>query len=102
MRSVTRLVKGLHERGEIRITGWKRNLGGGPSVPVYTAGPGLNRTCTLHYRTGAEWSKLTRERAKKSGQHEINAAKKRAQRKLKTMITQRVKATWWSALEIAA
>ncbi len=97
-RSVTRIVKTLHQSGEVHISGWRRNPGGGPSIPVYSAGERADKECTLRYMTGAEWSKKTRERAKKTGQHEINAAKKRQNRKLKRLIATKQTAQWFAAL----
>ncbi|MEJ7807051.1 MAG: hypothetical protein WKG03_14150 [Telluria sp.] len=77
--TVWRWLKELVETGECHITPeWHRTPGGGPFVPTYAAGPGVNAACKLKPFTEAQKSARYRRAARKDGRWEDRNAKVRA------------------------
>ena len=77
--TVWRWLKDLLEAGECHITPeWQRTPGGGPFVPSYAAGPGVNAKCKLKPFTDSQIAKRYRAKARKDGRWEDRNAKVRA------------------------
>lgn len=76
--TIWRHLKDLHEAGECHISGWQRVDNGGPPMPIYKAGPGKDKPCTLKPYTEAQKSRRYRRKARKNGSWEDRLSKQRA------------------------
>jgi hypothetical protein len=73
--TVWRHLKDLLEAGECHIAPeWKRTAGGGPFVPTYAAGEGVNAPCKLKPFTEAQKSRRYRSAARKDGRWQLRLA----------------------------
>lgn len=75
--SAGKWIDQLHDEGKCHIGAWKRPEKG-PRMPVYFAGEGKDKSCTLKVFTEAEKSKRFRKKARADGRWEERNAVLRA------------------------
>lgn len=76
--TVWRWLTDLHRKREIHIVKWHRADGGGPYVPTYSPGPGVDAKCNLTALSQAQKSRRHRAKAEKDGRWEDRKARARA------------------------
>lgn len=64
--TISRWVARLHSAGDIHISSWRRNPGGGDFVPKYSAGPGEDALCELVPLSNTERHRRMRERRREA------------------------------------
>lgn len=76
--TVWRWLKAMHQDGECHVAKWMRNPQGGPFLPVYAAGPGVDAVCALKPLTEKQKSRRYRAAARRDGRWEDRNARVRA------------------------
>lgn len=76
--TVQRWLKILHDAGEIHIGGWKRSVGRGAIQPIWYAGQGTDKRCTLKRLTDQQTSARYRRSIEGTEKGDIRKAKRQA------------------------
>lgn len=92
--TIRRWLKRFRAAGQACISGWKRNAGA--ITAIYSAGMGPDAPCRLKPKTGAQYCKEWRKRARQSGDLDFVYARRNALERAKTAAKR--PNTWLSAL----
>jgi hypothetical protein len=96
------VIKRLHEGDRIHVIGWERTPGGGAFIQIWQAGPGVDAYCQLQPYTQSQIWARHKKKIRKSGELEDKLAAKRARYHADKAASSKTKATWFSALGVAA
>ncbi len=76
--TIWRWLTDLHTNGEAHVDSWSRSDSGGPFIPCYTPGSGVDAICKIKPMSEAQKARRHRKKAKRDGSWEDRLAKQRA------------------------
>jgi hypothetical protein len=94
--TVIHTVNKMHADGELRICRWVRHPVRGPSIPIYSAGPGKDAVDKIPRLTKKQISARYEERIKGTEKHDQRKAYQRSRWWTKKAVA--TPQTWFSAL----